>query len=307
MTPAEARAAAPAAVARGADPGLPAAVHPARRGVAGVPVRRHEPLAVHLLARLRPGRRRPPGARPGGRHRPLPGAGPAEAVRDLRDGPALAGGPHRRRWAAGCSGSRRRRCCRPAPGTRSAAPGLLDKLLWTLEKSGGRGRRGGDQGPGRRRINYADLDVEDLGRVYEALLELEPGLATEPMVRLRRAKLEVVVPAAQGQKYRPAGSAVARRRDETDGDATNPRPRRTTTTAGGGRRQEDQGGVGRGHRAPARLAGDVLPAGGPGPEGVRARTTRPRASCGSWSRRRSGRRWTSGRRRRTRSRGRSSS
>jgi hypothetical protein len=54
---------------------------------------------------------------------------------------------------------------------------LLDKLLWTLEKAPGRARRGDDQGPGRRRINYADLDVEDLGRVYEALLELEPGLA----------------------------------------------------------------------------------------------------------------------------------
>jgi hypothetical protein len=95
---------------------------------------------------------------------------------------------------------------------------LLDKLLWTLEKPTGRGRRQDDQGPGRRRINYADLDVEDLGRVYEALLELEPGLATEPMVRLRRAKLEVVVPAAQGQKYRPvAAPAVAD--VETDGAA----------------------------------------------------------------------------------------
>src|SRR5262249_37946244 len=80
---------------------------------------------------------------------------------------------------------------------------LLDKLLWTLEKAPGRVRCGDDQGPGRRRINYADLDVEDLGRVYEALLELEPGLATEPMVRLRRARVEVVVPAAQGRKYRP--------------------------------------------------------------------------------------------------------
>jgi hypothetical protein len=84
---------------------------------------------------------------------------------------------------------------------------LLDKLLWTPEKAGGRGTRKAE-GVGRRRINYADLDVEDLGRVYEALLELEPGLATEPMVRLRRAKLEVVVPAAQGRKYRPAGEAT---------------------------------------------------------------------------------------------------
>jgi hypothetical protein len=48
--------------------------------------------------------------------------------------------------------------------------------------------------------------VEDLGRVYEALLELEPGITEEPMCRLRRQKLEVVVPLAQGEKYRPAVS-----------------------------------------------------------------------------------------------------
>ena len=48
------------------------------------------------------------------------------------------------------------------------------------------------------------LDVEDLGRVYEALLELEPGISAEPMCRLRRQKLEVVVPLAQGEKYRPS-------------------------------------------------------------------------------------------------------
>jgi hypothetical protein len=83
--------------------------------------------------------------------------------------------------------------------------GMLDKLLWTLEKPRGVRRRQAEAG--RRRINYADLDVEDLGRVYEALLELEPGLATEPMVRLRRAKLEVVLPTAQGAKYRPARPA----------------------------------------------------------------------------------------------------
>lgn len=84
---------------------------------------------------------------------------------------------------------------------------ILDNLLWTLEKPKGAGNV--KEGAGRRRINYADLDVEDLGRVYEALLELEPGLATEPMVRLKRAKLEVVVPSAQGQKYRPAKSTAS--------------------------------------------------------------------------------------------------
>jgi len=75
---------------------------------------------------------------------------------------------------------------------------LLDNLLWTT------GGRSGE----RERVHYGTLDVEDLGRVYEALLELEPGFADEPMCRLRRAKLEVVVPAAQGERYRnpaPAG------------------------------------------------------------------------------------------------------
>jgi hypothetical protein len=70
---------------------------------------------------------------------------------------------------------------------------LLDRLLWTAPQ----------RGTGRERVHYGSLDVEDLGRVYEALLELEPGIATEPMCRLRRAKLEVVVPLAQGEKYRP--------------------------------------------------------------------------------------------------------
>jgi len=69
---------------------------------------------------------------------------------------------------------------------------LLDRLLWTSR------RRGSDA---RERVHYGSLDVEDLGRVYEALLELEPGIAAEPMCRLRRQKLEVVVPIAQGEKY----------------------------------------------------------------------------------------------------------
>ena len=55
-------------------------------------------------------------------------------------------------------------------------------------------------------MHYGPLNVEDLGRVYEALLELEPGISTEPMCRLRRQKLEVVVPVAQGLKYRPPSS-----------------------------------------------------------------------------------------------------
>jgi len=72
---------------------------------------------------------------------------------------------------------------------------LLDRLLWTPKK------RGSDT---RERVHYGSLDVEDLGRVYEALLELEPGITAEPMCRLRRQKLEVVVLLAQGERYRPA-------------------------------------------------------------------------------------------------------
>ena len=68
---------------------------------------------------------------------------------------------------------------------------LLDRLLWTTPK-----------GRARERVHYASLDVEDLGRVYEALLELEPGITTAPMSRLRRAKLEVVVPNELAARYR---------------------------------------------------------------------------------------------------------
>ena len=71
---------------------------------------------------------------------------------------------------------------------------LLDRLLWTMPK-----------GRPRERVHYGALDVEELGRVYEALLELEPGIATAPMSRLRRAKLEVVLPAEHGARYRDGG------------------------------------------------------------------------------------------------------
>ena len=86
---------------------------------------------------------------------------------------------------------------------------LLDQLLWTTSK-----KKDGD----RKRVHYGPLDVEDLGRVYEALLELEPGIAGEPMCRLRRQKLEVVVPVAQGEKYRPAKPVVSNNDDEQDVD-----------------------------------------------------------------------------------------
>jgi hypothetical protein len=73
-----------------------------------------------------------------------------------------------------------------------AIANLLDRLLWTQAEGNKE----------RMRVHYGPLDVEDLGRIYEALLELEPGLATEAMIRLRRDKLEVVVPKSHGEKYR---------------------------------------------------------------------------------------------------------
>ena len=63
---------------------------------------------------------------------------------------------------------------------------LLDRLLWTSP----RGRE-------RARVHYGSLDVEELGGIYESLLELEPGLADRPMIRLRRLKRDIVVPADQ--------------------------------------------------------------------------------------------------------------
>jgi hypothetical protein len=86
---------------------------------------------------------------------------------------------------------------------------LLDRLLWTSPRRGA---------TARERVHYGPLDVEDLGRVYEALLELEPGITAEPMCRLRRSKLEVVVPVAQGEKYRTKGQGEGAS-DDSDDDA----------------------------------------------------------------------------------------
>ncbi len=83
---------------------------------------------------------------------------------------------------------------------------LLVNLLWTS----------GDGKTGALRVHYGTLDVEDLGRVYESLLELEPGVAAEPMCRLRRQKLEVVVPLAQGEPYRAKAAAPAEADDADD-------------------------------------------------------------------------------------------
>jgi hypothetical protein len=61
---------------------------------------------------------------------------------------------------------------------------LLDRLIWTKTA-----------GHERARVHYGSLDVEDLGSVYEGLLEQEPAIATEPIIRMRRGKLESVLPA----------------------------------------------------------------------------------------------------------------
>lgn len=89
-----------------------------------------------------------------------------------------------------------------------AAAKLLDHLLWTP-----RGTKGE-----RQRVHYGPLYVEDLGRVYEALLELEPGIATEPMCRLRRQKLEVVAPRAQGDAYRGNAASGKEAADEDESE-----------------------------------------------------------------------------------------
>ena len=61
---------------------------------------------------------------------------------------------------------------------------LLDRLIWIPAPSGE-----------RVRVHYGSLDVEDLGSVYEALLEQEPHIAAECMVRVRRGRTEAIVPA----------------------------------------------------------------------------------------------------------------
>lgn len=65
---------------------------------------------------------------------------------------------------------------------------LLDRLLWTAPN-----------GRPRERIHYGALDVEVLGGVYESLLELEPGVATQPMIRLRRGRQDSVIPAGDAR------------------------------------------------------------------------------------------------------------
>src|SRR6185312_12893320 len=46
---------------------------------------------------------------------------------------------------------------------------LLDRLLWRAAQTGERAR-----------VHYGALGVEDLGSIYETMLELEPGIADVP-------------------------------------------------------------------------------------------------------------------------------
>lgn len=54
---------------------------------------------------------------------------------------------------------------------------------------------------GRERIDYADLGVEQLGAVYEGLLEFEPKRAAEPMVEIKYKDGYVVIPARERREY----------------------------------------------------------------------------------------------------------
>ena len=79
----------------------------------------------------------------------------------------------------------------------SRATPMLDTLRWSDEAvSALIGQL--LQAPDRSRLNDAvafdSLTTEDLGTVYEGLIDLEPGYATEAMCRLRHPRLEVVVP-----------------------------------------------------------------------------------------------------------------
>lgn len=57
---------------------------------------------------------------------------------------------------------------------------------------------------GRERIDYADLGVEQLGSVYEGLLEFEPKVAAEPMVEIKYKDGYVVIPARERREYTAA-------------------------------------------------------------------------------------------------------
>ncbi|HQT75441.1 MAG: hypothetical protein B7Z80_00190 [Rhodospirillales bacterium 20-64-7] len=71
---------------------------------------------------------------------------------------------------------------------------LMDRLIWTTTPGGARAR-----------VHYGSLGVEELGGIYESLLEQEPGIADEPLRRMRRGKVEAMVPAAGAPADVPEG------------------------------------------------------------------------------------------------------
>lgn len=74
---------------------------------------------------------------------------------------------------------------------------LLDRLIWT-------------NGRTRERVHYGALGVEDLGTIYEGLLDLEPDIARQALSSVRRGKRSVLVPRdeiAAGTFCLRAGSA----------------------------------------------------------------------------------------------------
>jgi hypothetical protein len=143
---------------------------------------------------------------------------PAGAVSSLPSGPGLEGRLREVFAALNLGGRFFRPEETPLLETRSWGDDACDRLLRGACGSGLSDHPGADKpdAPARdgcppslaRRACVGrgrDPRPEDLGDVYEHLLDLEPGLATAPMVRLRRGSLEVVVPAEQGRPYREAG------------------------------------------------------------------------------------------------------
>jgi hypothetical protein len=56
---------------------------------------------------------------------------------------------------------------------------------------------------GRELIDYRDLGVEQLGAVYEGLLELEPHIAKELMVEVQYKGISVIIPDREKKQYQP--------------------------------------------------------------------------------------------------------
>ena len=61
-------------------------------------------------------------------------------------------------------------------------------LALTTRVTGGKGGRGSSGGPGRQRVAYADLGVEQLGGVYERVLDFQPGRTSTGGITLVHAE-----------------------------------------------------------------------------------------------------------------------